>query len=343
MTIRRKANKNTSIKVLHHMTHTPSTKETISQLFEKPFFELLFAAHAIHQQHFDATKIQTCALLSIKTGSCPEDCAYCPQSAHYDTSLEKEKLLDTEIVIAAARKAKKEGATRFCMGAAWRNPPKKAMPELVKMIQAINALGMETCMTLGMLDDEQTKMFADAGLDYYNHNLDTSPEHYKKIISTRTYQDRIDTLNRIGQSSMKTCCGGILGMGETRADRIDLLYELANLERTPDSVPINSLIPIPGTPLADQCKIDNFEFIRTIAVARIILPTAYIRLAAGREDMSEEMHALCYFAGANSIFLGSKLLTRGNPDVNFDKNLFAKLGMACEPLAESTSTSTCSD
>jgi len=303
------------------------TQAEIKTLFESPFIELMFRAQTIHRAHFDPNKIQLATLLSIKTGRCPEDCAYCPQSAHYNTGLEKEPLMNIDDILEKAKRAKANGATRFCMGAAWRSPPKKAMPELLKIIKAVNALDLETCVTAGMLADEQVKELEAAGLDYYNHNLDTSPEYYKKIIQTRSYQDRLDTLERVRKSKIKTCCGGIIGMGETREDRIALLHQLATLSEHPGSVPINQLIPIPGTPLSDQKKTDTIEFVRMIATARILMPKAFVRLSAGREAMSQEMQALCFMAGANSIFYGEVLLTANNADVSSDQNMFKNLGL----------------
>jgi biotin synthase len=306
--------------------------ETIQQLFELPFPLLMFQAQSAHRENFNPNQIQISTLLSIKTGRCPEDCSYCPQSAHYNTGLAKEPLLDTEEILASAKAAKASGASRFCMGAAWRSPPKKAIPQLKAIIKGVNALGLETCMTLGMLDDEQVAALEDAGLDYYNHNLDTSPEHFKKVTSTRTYQDRLDTLNRVQNSKVKVCCGGIIGLGETREDRIAFLYQLANLPEHPESVPINQLIPIPGTPLSEEKKVDSFEFIRVIAIARILMPQSMVRLSAGRDKMSDEMQALCFMAGANSIFYGEKLLTAGNADTNNDQQLFKTLGLEPMPI-----------
>lgn len=302
-------------------------KEQVKALFELPFIELVFKAHTIHREHFKNHEMELCTLLSIKTGTCPEDCAYCPQSGHYKTGLEKEKLFDVEEVTKQALIAKENGAVRFCMGAAWRNPPEKDFPKVLDMIKAVKAAGLETCVTLGMLNDAQAKALKEAGLDFYNHNLDTSPDHYKKIISTRTYQDRLDTLEHVRTNDLKTCCGGILGMGETREDRMELLIQLANLPTPPQSVPINRLIPIPGTPLANADPIDNFEFIKTIAAARIMMPSSVVRLSAGRSTMSEEMQALCFMAGANSIWLGDKLLTTPNPESDQDMEMLKKLGI----------------
>jgi biotin synthase len=309
------------------MTQAKWCTNPVRQFYEMPFIELIAKAVTIHLQHHQANEMELCSLLSIKTGACPEDCAYCPQSGHYNTELEKEKLMPLEAVIAQAKNAKAEGATRFCMGAAWRNPPKKDFPKVVAMIKAVKDVGLETCVTLGMLDEEQAQELHAAGLDYYNHNLDTSPEHYKKIISTRTYDDRLQTLEHVRNSGINVCCGGIIGMGETREDRIELLLQLANLPEPPKSVPINRLIPIKGTPLEHVDNIDNLEFIRTIAAARIMMPASRIRLSAGRATMSDETQTLCFIAGANSIWLGDKLLTAAHPDNDHDINLLNKLGM----------------
>ena len=308
------------------MTQAIWCRDTVRRLYEMPFIELMAKAISTHLQYHQANEMELCSLLSIKTGACPEDCAYCPQSGHYQTDLEREKMLPLEAVLAQAKNAKAEGAKRFCMGAAWRNPPKKDFPKVLEMIKGVKALGLEACVTLGMLDDEQAKALHEAGLDYYNHNLDTSPEHYKKIISTRTYEDRLETLERVRASGINVCCGGIVGMGETREDRIEFLLQLANLPEVPKSVPINRLIPIAGTPLAETPHIDNMEFVRTIAAARIMMPASMIRLSAGRSDMSDEMQALCFLAGANSIWLGDKLLTAQNPDCDHDRNLLDNLG-----------------
>lgn len=312
---------------------TPRTdwsKEEIAALYDLPFPELMYQAQTVHRENFDPKQVQISQLLSIKTGRCPEDCAYCPQSGHYNTRLEKEPLIDTDKIIAAAKIAKESGASRYCMGAAWRSPPKKAMPALKEIVKGINALGLESCMTLGMLDDEQVKELEDAGLHYYNHNIDTSPDHYKKIISTRTYQDRLDTLERVRQSKIRTCCGGILGMGETREDRVAFIHQLATLPEHPESVPINQLIRIEGTPLEEETIMEPLEFVRSIAVARITMPKSIVRLSAGRTEMSDEMQALCFLAGANSIFYGETLLTAPNPDTKHDNHLFEKLGL--EPM-----------
>ena len=301
--------------------------QQIEQLFVLPFMDLLYRAQTIHRAHFPQPEMELCTLLNIKTGACPENCAYCPQSAHYNTGVEREKLWDLDAVMHKARIAKDSGATRFCMGAAWRSPPKKMLPRVAEMIAAVKSLGLETCATLGMLDEEDVQQLRVAGLDYYNHNLDTSPDFYEKIITTHTYQDRLDTLQRVHHAGIHICCGGILGMGETRDDRIQFLLQLSQLPAPPKSIPIHRLIPIAGTPLADRPQIDNFEFIRTIAAARIIMPTSMIRLSAGREDMSPETQTLCFMAGANSIFYGDKLLTTSNPSAESDKLLLEKLGL----------------
>ncbi len=306
--------------------------EEISQLFDQPLLDLLFQAQSLHRQYFAPNQVQRSTLLSIKTGSCPEDCAYCPQSAHYNTELKKEKLFDLEDVLAKAKTAKANGATRFCMGAAWRKPPKKEMPQVATMIREVKALGLETCVTLGMLDDEDVGQLKEAGLDYYNHNLDTSPEYYEKIISTRSYQDRLATLERVRNSGINVCCGGIVGMGEAREDRVKFLQQVANLPQHPQSVPINRLVKVAGTPLQDIEEMDHFEFIRTLAVARILMPRSMLRLSAGRESMSDEVQALCFMAGANSIFYGEKLLTTPNPDTDRDLALLNKLGMVDMPV-----------
>jgi biotin synthase len=306
------------------------TATEVQALFDLPFNDLLFQAQTLHRQFHNPNEVQISTLLSIKTGACPEDCKYCPQSTRYDTGLEKEKLMEVDKVIAEARKARAAGSTRFCMGAAWRSPKKKDMPYVVAMVEGVKALGMETCMTLGMLEAEQAQQLAAAGLDYYNHNLDTSPEFYGEIITTRTYQDRLDTLQNVRDAGINVCAGGIIGMGEGVQDRVGLLMTLANLPEHPQSVPINQLVKVEGTPLAEQADLDPIDFVRTIAVARIIMPKAQVRLSAGREQMSAEMHALCYFAGANSIFYGEKLLTTPNPSVNQDLALLARLGIATQ-------------
>ena len=303
------------------------SRNELEALFSQTMNDLLFQAHSVHRQFHDPNAVQISTLLSIKTGACPEDCKYCSQSGHYNTGLDKEKLLEIEKVVKEAALAKKQGASRFCMGAAWRGPQQKQMPYVLEMVRQVKALGMETCMTLGMLDSDQAQSLSEAGLDYYNHNLDTSAEYYSKVITTRTYQDRLDTLHHVREAGMKVCCGGILGLGESRNDRVGLLQQLANLPHHPESVPINMLIKIAGTPLADEADVDPFEFIRTIAVARIIMPESAVRLSAGREGMNDEMQAMCFFAGANSIFYGEKLLTAANPEANKDSQLFERLGI----------------
>lgn len=301
--------------------------EVVEQLYNLPFFELVNRAYMIHKENFDPEKMELCTLLSIKTGSCPEDCAYCPQSAHYNTGVKKEDLWEVEDVLRQARIAKENGAKRFCMGAAWRVPPKKEFSKCVAMIQEIKGLGLETCFTLGMLTLEQAVELKDAGLDFYNHNIDTSENYYKKIITTRKYQDRLDTLKNVSDADINVCCGGIIGMGETRQDRIDFLLQLSMLPTVPTNIPINKLSRFEGTPLANVVQIDNFEFIRTIAIARIMFPKSVVRLACGREKMPEEAQAWCFMAGANSIFYGEKLLTSPNSDRDFDLELISKLGM----------------
>lgn len=301
--------------------------DEVQALFSLPFSDLLFMAQQSHRRHFDPNEVQVSSLLSIKTGACAEDCAYCPQSAHHDTGLPRENLLPLEDVLQAARQAKAEGATRFCMGAAWRSPRDRDLDEVAAMIQGVKDLGLETCVTLGMLSEEQTRRLKEAGLDYYNHNLDTSEEYYPEIITTRTYQDRLDTLQRVREAGIHVCCGGILGMGETERDRAALLMELANLPQHPESVPINLLVQVEGTPLAGTAKLDPLVFVRTIAVARILMPASRVRLSAGRAEMSDEMQALCFVAGANSIFYGEKLLTTENPRAVRDRALFARLGL----------------
>jgi biotin synthase len=287
----------------------------------------LFKAQAIHRQNFDPKAVQLSRLLSIKTGGCPEDCGYCSQSSHYATGLSASKLMEVERVIAEARKARDVGATRYCMGAAWRSPKDRDMDAVIAMVKGVKALGMETCMTLGMLTQSQAQSLSDAGLDYYNHNIDTSERYYKDIITTRDFADRLQTLEYVRASGVKLCCGGIVGMGETAADRVDMLVTLANLPEPPESVPINMLIPIEGTPLADVAPIDPIDFVRSIALARIMMPESFVRLSAGRTAMSDEMQALCFFAGANSIFVGETLLTAGNPEADMDRTLFRKLGI----------------
>lgn len=302
----------------------------VMDIFQLPFNDLIFKAQTIHRQYFDANKVQVSTLLSIKTGACPEDCKYCPQSIHHDTGLEKEKLLEVQRVVEEAKAAKAVGATRFCMGAAWKHPTNRDMPYLLEMVKGVKALGMETCMTLGLLSQLQAYALADAGLDFYNHNLDTSPEFYQQIITTRTYSERLQTLAYVRQAGIKICSGGILGMGETLKDRANLLIQLANLDQHPESVPINNLVKVKGTPLANEKDIEPFDFIRMLAVARIMMPKSYIRLSAGREQMNEQMQALAFLAGANSIFYGDKLLTTSNPQVDKDNALFLKLGISPE-------------
>jgi len=302
----------------------------IEALLDLPFNDLLFRAQSTHRARFDPNRVQVSTLLSIKTGACPEDCGYCSQSARHDTGLERERLLPLDEVVSTAAAAKAKGATRFCMGAAWRNPTDTNLERVAEMIRAVHDLGLETCVTLGMLSGPQAQRLRDAGLDYYNHNLDTSPEFYGQVITTRTYQDRLDTLAHVRAAGINVCSGGILGMGESRRDRARLLQELANLPKHPDSVPINLLVQIEGTPLFGAAKLDPFEFVRTIAVARILMPGSYVRLSAGRSEMTDELQALCFFAGANSIFYGDRLLTTGNPEVDHDQALFARLGLQME-------------
>ncbi|MFO8004454.1 biotin synthase BioB [Thioalkalivibrio sp.] len=306
------------------------TIEQIESLLDLPFNDLVFRAQGVHREHFDPNRVQVSTLLSIKTGACPEDCGYCPQSAHHDVTLERERLLPLDEVLEAARDAREKGATRFCMGAAWRNPTDRNLERVIEMVQGVREQGLETCMTLGMLTPEQAQRLAEAGLDYYNHNLDTSPEFYDEIISTRTYQDRLDTLEHVRAAGMSVCTGGILGMGESRRDRAGLLGQLANLPQHPESVPINQLVQVKGTPLFGVEDLDPFEFVRTIAVARILMPQAHVRLSAGRTGMSDEMQALCFLAGANSIFYGEQLLTTPNPAQDRDQALFRRLGILPE-------------
>jgi biotin synthase len=308
----------------------PETRWTVAAveaLYDLPFMDLLFRAQQVHRENFDPNEVQLSTLLSIKTGGCAEDCGYCPQSSHFDTGLEASKIMPLDEVLDAARAAKEQGATRFCMGAAWRSPKERDMERVAAMIEGVRDLGLETCMTLGMLDGDQARQLKDAGLDYYNHNLDTSPDHYGSIISTRTYQDRLDTLDNVRQAGINVCCGGIVGMGETRTQRAGLIAQLANLDPYPESVPINNLVAVPGTPLADAEPIDPFEFVRTIAVARITMPTTMVRLSAGREQMDDALQALCFAAGANSIFYGDRLLTTTNPQAQRDRRLFERLGL----------------
>lgn len=301
--------------------------EEILALFDLPFNELAFQAAGIHREHFDPNAIQVSTLLSIKTGGCPEDCKYCPQSAHYNTEVDKEELMDVEATFAAAKQAKQAGASRFCMGAAWRKIHNRDMPTLQAIVAEVKTLGLETCMTLGMAELEQLEQLKQAGLDYYNHNIDTAEDYYKNIITSRSFEDRLNTLENIHQAGLKTCCGGIVGLGENRKQRCEMLQVLANLQPSPESVPINKLVKVPGTPLEQVEDISSFEFIRTVAVARIIMPYSMLRLSAGREDMSKEMQSLCFLVGANSIFYGEKLLTTANPDREQDKQLFSELGL----------------
>ncbi|MGE5366024.1 MAG: biotin synthase BioB [Betaproteobacteria bacterium] len=304
------------------------TRAEIGALFDLPFPELLFRAQSIHRQYFDPAEVQISTLLSIKTGGCPEDCAYCPQSARYDTGVNAEKLVALDAVLAEARAAKSAGASRFCMGAAWRSPKDRDLEQVCAMVGAVKALGLETCATLGMLSAAQARKLKRSGLDYYNHNLDTSPEFYGEIITTRVYRDRLETLEHVRDAGIHVCCGGIIGMGESRADRIGMIATLAALPVHPESVPINMLVRVAGTPLADQPPLDSFEFVRTVAIARITMPRSMVRLSAGREDMSEETQALCFLAGANSIFYGPKLLTTANPERDRDRVLLNKLGLS---------------
>jgi biotin synthase len=312
---------------------TDWTRHEIAALYDLPFDELIFQAQTVHRAHHARGEVQLCRLLSIKTGGCPEDCGYCSQSSSYETGIKAEKLMDVDAVLATAAEAKAAGSQRFCMGAAWRNPKDRDMAAVCDMVAGVKAMGLETCMTLGMLTGDQARQLADAGLDYYNHNIDTSPEKYGEIITTRTFQDRLDTLAEVRAAGMAVCCGGILSIGDTRADRVGFIHALATLPRHPESVPINDLMPVPGTPLGDMLKdvpgtkVDDIEFVRTIAVARITMPLSMVRLSAGREHMSDATQALCFLAGANSIFTGSVLLTTPNPGDSKDAALFAKLGL----------------
>lgn len=314
------------------------TKNEVEGLFALPYNDLMFKAHSIHRQNFDQNEVQISTLLNIKTGACPEDCKYCSQSARYKTGLQAEKLMPLDEVVEKAQAAKASGATRFCMGAAWRNPKEKDFVKVLDMVSEVKNLGMETCVTLGMLDDDQCSRLKDAGLDYYNHNVDTSPEYYSEVITTRTFQDRIDTLAHVRDAGINVCSGGILGMGEQTNDRASMLMTLANLPKHPESVPVNMLIQIKGTPLGDADPVDAIEFIRTIAVARIVMPESVVRLSAGREWMSDEMQASCFFAGANSIFYGERLLTTDNPTENHDLQLFEQLGIHAAALPQQAET-----
>jgi biotin synthase len=309
----------------------------VSELFDLPFMDLVFRAQQVHRVFQAPNTVQISTLLSIKTGACPEDCAYCPQSVRFDTGLEASELLELEDVAARARAARDSGATRFCMGAAYRSPKAKDLLKVLRMIREVKALGLETCATLGMLTQDQAVELKGAGLDFYNHNLDTSSRYYAEIIGTRTYQDRLDTLQAVRDAGINVCCGGIVGMGEKPQDRIELLHTLATLPEHPQSVPINQLVRVAGTPLADSAPLDPFDFVRMIAVARILMPVSHVRLSAGRAEMSDELQALCFMAGANSIFYGEKLLTTGNPDTEHDLRLFRRLKIAAEPLGDAAS------
>ncbi len=315
--------------------------QEINALFDLPFNDLLFKAHTIHRENFDPNQVQISTLLSVKTGACPEDCGYCSQSAKNDTGLEREKLLPLEEVKANAEKAKAAGATRFCMGAAWRNPTDKNLDTVIEMVKVVKELGMESCLTLGMLTEKQSQKLKDSGLDYYNHNLDTSPEFYGNVITTRTFQDRLDTLKNVRNAGINVCSGGIVGMGESEQDRASMLQQLVNLEKHPESVPINLLVQVKGTPMFGQDKLDGIEFVKTIAVARILMPKSHVRLSAGRTEMSDEQQALCFFAGANSIFYGDKLLTTENPEANDDLTLLNRLGMHIETCEDDSNAHPC--
>ncbi|RED53555.1 biotin synthase BioB [Aestuariispira insulae] len=318
------------MELIHTRIRHDWTLEEVEAMFAMPFMDLLHKAQCIHRENFDPNEVQVSTLLSIKTGSCPEDCAYCPQSAHHNAELDKEKLMEVEKVLTQARAAKDKGATRFCMGAAWKNPNGRDFPYVLKMIEGVRDLGMESCMTLGMLSPEQTIALKEAGLDYYNHNLDTSREYYEKIISTRTYDDRLNTLENVRNAGINVCSGGIMGMGETETDRANLFRELANLPEHPQSVPVNLLIKVKGTPLENVEDLDPFDFVRAVAVARIMMPKSHVRLSAGREIMDDATQALCFHAGANSIFYGDKLLTTANPAADKDRELFERLGLRPE-------------
>ncbi len=313
-----------------HASREAWTREDAEALFALPFMDVIMQAQTVHRETFTPNKVQMSQLLSIKTGGCAEDCGYCNQSAHFDTGLKAEKMVGMNVILDAAAKAKAGGASRFCMGAAWRAPKDRDMDALCDMVGRVKAMGLETCMTLGMLSDDQAVRLSESGLDYYNHNIDTAPEDYGRVISTRTFEDRLHTLNTVRKSGMKVCCGGIVGMGEQAEDRVGLLLTLANLDPAPESVPINALVPVPGTPLGDSEPLHPFDFARTIAVARIMMPKSYVRLSAGREQMSDETQALCFMAGANSIFVGDTLLTTDNPSETDDAKLFARLGISGE-------------
>ena len=319
-----------SVQYMQPLSSPRWSKSEVEALFTLPFMDLLFKAQQVHRENFEPNQVQLSTLISIKTGACPEDCAYCPQSGHYDTDLEKEKLLPIPEILEAAQKALDVGSTRFCMGAAWRNPTDKDLPQVLATIRAVKEMGLETCATLGMLKPEQAAKLAEAGLDYYNHNLDTSENYYDQIITTRTYQDRLDTLQSVRDAGMNVCAGGIVGMGEAESDRVGLLLTLANLPTPPQSVPINMLVKVAGTPLENVDDLDEFDFIRTIAVARILMPTSYVRLSAGRSEMNDQTQALCFMAGANSIFYGEELLTTENSSCDHDRVLFDRLGIRPE-------------
>lgn len=318
---------NTSVEIRNDWS-----RDEIATIYNTPLNDLLFRAQSVHRAVFDPNAVQISTLLSVKTGGCPEDCKYCPQSVRYHTGVDREELMDTQAVVARARAARDAGATRFCMGAAWRRPRDRHLKALVPMLAEVKALGMETCLTLGMLDDEQAEYLAEAGLDYYNHNLDTSPEYYGEVVTTRRYEDRLKTLENVRRAGLKVCCGGIVGLGESADDRIGLLHQLATLSEHPESVPINELVRVEGTPYEHNAEVDPIEFVRTIATARILMPRAHVRLAAGRTGMSDEMQALCLFAGANSIFYGEKLLTTPNPESDEDRKLFDRLGVRAERI-----------
>ncbi len=303
------------------------TVEEVLALYDMPLMDLIWRAQAVHREHFDANAIQRSTLLSVKTGGCSEDCGYCSQSARYQTDTERERLMPIGEVVAAAQAAKAKGASRFCMGAAWRGPKDGDLDKVLEMVREVKALGMQTCVTLGMLKDGQASKLKEAGLDYYNHNLDTDKEFYGQVIKSHTHDDRIDTLGQVRDAGINVCSGGIIGMGESRKNRAALIVQLANLPKAPESVPINNLVPIPGTPMADNPRLDPFEFVRTIAAARIAMPASWVRLSAGRQEMSDELQALCFLAGANSMFYGERLLTTGNPDVDRDDQLFSRLGL----------------
>jgi biotin synthase len=327
MTFASRSNETAPVTPTHRDMHRNWTREEALALYEAPFNDLLFQAQTVHRKHFDPNRVQLSRLLSIKTGGCPEDCGYCSQSTHHDSGLKASRLMEVERVVDEARKARDAGATRYCMGAAWRGPKDRDMDAVVAMVEGVKALGMETCMTLGMLDSGQAARLGEAGLDYYNHNIDTSERYFGEIISTHSFADRLQTLAHVRESGIKVCCGGIVGMGEEATDRVDMLVTLANLPEHPESVPINMLIPIPGTPLAKIEPIDPIAFVRTIAIARIMMPKSFVRLSAGRTAMTDELQALCLFAGANSIFVGDTLLTAGNPGEDHDATLFRRLGI----------------